>query len=126
LYSINYSTHFDAAHFLKDYPGKCANIHGHRWEVGVQVSGEQLNEIGILIDFNDLKRYLKEITETLDHKLINDLSYFSKINPTAENIAKYLYDLLKGKINKEFPDLILDFVEVWEAPQSKAIYTEGS
>ncbi len=124
MYSINYSTHFDAAHFLRNYQGKCANIHGHRWKLGVEVSGEKLNDIGILIDFNDLKRYLKEIADTLDHKVINDVPYFQKVNPTAENIAKYSYDLLKESIKKEFPHLSLDFVEVWEAPQSKAIYRE--
>lgn len=124
MYSINYSTHFDAAHFLRNYKGKCANIHGHRWQVGVQVSGAKLNDLGILIDFSDLKKYLKEITDTLDHKLINEVSFFKEVNPTAENIARYLFELLKQEILRDFPDLKLDFIEVWETPYSKAIYRD--
>ncbi len=124
MYSIHYTTHFDAAHFLRNYQGKCANVHGHRWQVGVQVSGSELNDIGILIDFHDLKKYLKVTTDILDHKLINELECFKEVNPTAENIAKYFYDLLKEQLAVNHPQLSLDFVEVWEAPQAKAVYRE--
>ncbi len=124
MYSISCSVHFDAAHYLKDYPGKCAEIHGHRWIVGIQISGEELNEIGILIDFNDIKGYLVEITEKFDHKMINEVKPFDKVNPTAENLAKYIYDEIKAKISKDFPLLKIDFVEVLESPQAKAVYSE--
>ncbi len=124
MYSINCSTHFDAAHFLKNYPGKCAEIHGHRWQVGLQISGKELNEIGILIDFTHIKRYLHEVTETLDHKLINDVEPFHRINPTAENLAKYIYESVNVKLLKDFPELKIDYIEVCETPQAKAIYKE--
>lgn len=124
MYKITASVHFDAAHYLKDYPGKCAEIHGHRWVVGIQISGEELNEIGILIDFNDIKQYLREVTEKLDHRLINEVQPFDRINPTAENMARYIYESVKEKLSKDFPGLKIDFVEVCETPQAKAVYQE--
>lgn len=124
MYKINCSSNFDAAHYLKGYPGKCAEIHGHRWVIGVQISGEKLNEIGILIDFNDIKRYLSEITEKFDHKMINEVAPFDKINPTAENLARYIYEEIKDKVANEFPMLRIDFVEVLESPLAKATYSE--
>ena len=124
MYSIVCSVHFDAAHFLKNYPGKCARTHGHRWHITVQVSGMELNNIGILIDFTDIKTYLREITDKFDHQLINEVEPFDQINPTAENLSKYIYKAFKERLSNSYPKLNLDYVEVAENPNSKATYSE--
>jgi len=125
MYTINCSVHFDAAHYLNYYSGKCKEIHGHRWQIGVQVSGEELDEAGILIDFHHIKRYLREITETWDHHLLNQIAPFDRINPTSENLARYIYEYVEGKLSEEFPRLHLDHVEVYETPEAKAIFSKS-
>lgn len=105
---------FSAAHHLKDYKGKCANIHGHTWKVSVWVKGDenQLNNIGLLWDFNNLNKILHE----LDH---NDLNNIINVNPSVENIAKYIYN----KIKQDSPHL--DFrVRVYESLLKKVSYCE--
>lgn len=89
----------------------------------MQISGDMLNEIGILIDFTDIKRYLHDVTEKFDHKLLNEVPPFDKLNPTAENLAKYIYDNIYERITKDFPGLKIDFVEVCETPKAKATYS---
>lgn len=121
LYYLNTIQSFDAAHFLREYEGKCASIHGHTWEVKVTVKGTKLNDQGLLIDFGLLKSMLKEVLNYFDHKLINELPQFgeNKLNPTAENLAFFIYRSIEEKLPKE---VILDQVEVWESPKSSAVY----
>ena len=121
MYYLKVNHSFDAAHFLRHYQGKCANIHGHTWNIQIIVKGEVLNHQGMLIDFGILRQNLKEVLEEFDHKLINDLPYFSEHanNPTAENIAYYIFKILGDKLPDE---VFLDAVEVWESPKSAAIY----
>lgn len=130
MYELTVKTNFDAAHRLCGYQGNCANIHGHTWIVEVTVSGEQLNAIGMLIDFKDLKKALKKIIEQLDHQYINDLPQFSPDgevgNPTAENLSSYIYKSLEGKIKQQYPNVYLSRVKVWESPTSCATYWEES
>lgn len=112
--------HFDAAHFLKNYQGKCARIHGHTWEVEVKVRGKELDQIGMLVDFSMLKKNLKEVVERLDHILINDLLPFQDTNPTAENISAYIGNELAG-LFKSYPVKLFS-VTVWESPRAAATY----
>ena len=98
---------FDAGHYLRNYEGKCANMHGHRWKVIVEIEGDQLNEQGMVLDFGEIKRVIMKF----DHQMINDIEPFTKLNPTAENLAKYFCDVLKAKS-----------VTVYETPSAYAKY----
>ncbi|MBF0545439.1 MAG: 6-carboxytetrahydropterin synthase QueD [Candidatus Riflebacteria bacterium] len=113
--------HFDSAHFLQGYPGKCANLHGHRFEVTATVKFSEVNEIGISIDFSDLKGLLKEIADRFDHSLLNGIPPFDKINPTAENLSQYFFFELKAKLKTGK----LQKICIWESPNAWVEYEEG-
>jgi len=115
MYEIEVFSNFSAAHRLRDYKGKCENIHGHNWKVGVTISIAKLDKIGIAVDFGDVKRQLKEILKKFDHKNLNGLAYFRRVNPTSENLARFIYEQLKKR-------LPVSSVSVWEAEDSKATY----
>jgi len=121
MYEIVVNQHFDAAHFLRGYKGKCENIHGHRYSVVVRLKAKKLNEIGLAYDFTDVKKYLREIIGGLDHNLMNELPYFKEINPSAENIASTIYRELNTSITEG--DVIISAVEVWETPEQGVVYT---
>ena len=91
MYEVRVTADFAAAHFLKDYNGKCENLHGHNYTVYAHVEGEKLNEGGMLLDFTKLKGSLREICKTLDHTNLNDMPIFAQ-NPSAERIAMYIYN----------------------------------
>ena len=115
-YTLTTKISFDAAHYLRNYQGKCANLHGHLWTVEVTVEGEELNEIGILVDFKDIKRVLKdEVENYFDHYCLNELEPFTRINPTAENLAKYIYNSILQDMNRL--EVKLERVTVWEYPE---------
>ena len=123
MYQISVEQHFDAAHFLRGYKGKCEALHGHRFRVVVKGGASRVNDIGLAYDFTELKRQLSEILERFDHTNLNDISPFDKINPSSENIAQTIYDELKPKL-KEAPVSLVS-VEVWESPDSGVEYREG-
>ena len=123
MYLVKIEEAFEAAHNLRGYDGKCANLHGHNWIIEVEVAGEKLNELGILVDFKDVKRELKNLLDRMDHRYLNEISPFDKINPTAENLARFIYDEFKA--NKIFDDNAkLVAVTVFESPKSSVRYTE--
>ncbi|MCL4439897.1 MAG: 6-carboxytetrahydropterin synthase QueD [Firmicutes bacterium] len=123
MYEISAFGHFDAAHFLRGYPGKCANIHGHRWKVEITLQGVNLNQLGILIDFMEVKRMLKEVVDMFDHKMINDVPPFDSLNPTAENITKFVFDEMSGRLKSLTGDSIgITRVTVWESDAACAAY----
>jgi 6-pyruvoyltetrahydropterin/6-carboxytetrahydropterin synthase len=109
---------FAAAHALRNYHGKCENVHGHNYRVQVGIEGPQLDENGLLFDFSDLKKRLRGTSEYLDHQFINELKPFDEVNPTAENIAKFIYD----EIQRELGAASLAYVRVWETDTSCAVY----
>ena len=121
MYEIVIENHFDAAHFLRGYKGKCENIHGHRYTIRVRLKAAKLNDIGLAYDFTDAKRYLKEILERFDHVSLNDTPPFDRINPSAENIAETIYNELKSKMAGE--PVTVSAVEAWETPQQGIIFT---
>ena len=121
MYYVSVKDHFDAAHFLRGYAGKCENLHGHRYEVSIKLSSPTLNEVGLAYDFTELKAVLKPALARFDHVLINDVPPFDKINPSAENIAKTIYEEIKPKII----DARLESVTIWESPESSAEYHEN-
>jgi 6-pyruvoyltetrahydropterin/6-carboxytetrahydropterin synthase len=118
MYSIKIEGHFSSAHNLRGYKGKCESLHGHNWKVEVEAAGDKLNKTGMLMDFKLLKAGLHKILEKLDHKYLNKLPYFKKINPTSENVAKFIYDNLALKIKG------LKSVTVWESQNCRARYEE--
>ncbi len=119
MYKAKVITDFSGAHNLRGYKGKCEDLHGHNWKVEVTAKAEELDKLGMVIDFTILKKYVKEIMNELDHKYLNDIEYFKTTNPTSENIAKYIYDYIE---NIE-PTLNLDHVSVWETDSAVATYS---
>ena len=121
MYEVFVEQFFEAAHFLRGYHGKCENVHGHRYSVVVRIKSEKVNEIGLAYDFVGVKQHLKEVLASYDHRLLNDLPPFDKINPSAENIAGTIYSQLKYK----FIDAaaVLSAVEVRENPYQGVVYT---
>jgi len=120
MYQVSVEGHFDAAHYLRDYGGKCENLHGHRFKVVVSLNVKKINKIGLAYDFTELKRHLGEVLARFDHTSLNDISPFDKINPSSENIAREIYGQLKGRFPK---DVVLSSVEVWESPESRVVYS---
>lgn len=116
MYKIKIEGDFSSAHNLRGYKGKCEDLHGHNWKVEVVVARNKLDKIGMAMDFKFLKQKLNDLLEKLDHKYLNSIPYFKKVNPTSENIAKYLYDRLKT----EAADLYC--VTVWESDTASATY----
>lgn len=121
MYQLTVTKRFAAAHRLQNYQGQCANLHGHTWQLEVTVKGEKLDHNGMLLDFKTLKELVGRVTSDLDHQYLNDLPFFSRINPTAENLARHIYGRLRALLA---PELKLDLVRVWESPDAWAGYTE--
>ena len=90
MYTLTVKSHFDAAHFVRGYQGNCANMHGHRWFVVLKITCEELDHLGLAVDFRKVKEVVSSIIDGLDHSLLNDLEYFERINPTTENLSKFL------------------------------------
>ena len=122
MYKITVEHHFDAAHALRGYKGKCETLHGHRFRVVVRVTASRLDDTGLAYDFTELKARLKSILERFDHTTLNDIHPFDKINPSSENIASTIYEELKTAL-KQAP-VTLDSVEAWESPESGVEYRE--
>lgn len=125
MFKIAVKSHFDSAHLLRGYEGKCSNLHGHRWEAQVVISGEKTNETGMLIDFSLVKKILKEILNRLDHRNICDIPPFDKINPTAENLARYIYWTFREELDRcpGAEKCRIEEATVWESPECRAQYT---
>ncbi|MHB1660537.1 MAG: 6-carboxytetrahydropterin synthase QueD [bacterium] len=123
MYDLKVISDFSSAHALRGYNGKCENIHGHNWQIELIVASDILNEIGLVIDFKLLKRYLNEMIEMLDHKFINETEFFKAVNPSAENIAKFIYEGLEEKlISNKHADIFVKRVNVYETASSMASY----
>lgn len=117
MFEIYVEHTFAAAHFLRNYHGKCESLHGHNYRVQVALAGE-LDENGLLYDFAELKKRVRGISEYLDHKFLNELKPFDQLNPSAENIAKFFYD----EIQREIKPGTVAFVRIWETDTSCATY----
>ncbi len=122
MYKIEIKTHFSSAHYLRGYQGKCESLHGHNWKIVVSVKALKVPTSGMVIDFGDLKKITNEVLSKLDHKNLNDIDYFKENNPSSENIAYYIFNQLKEKINNK--DRQLAQVKVWETDNSCASYSE--
>jgi 6-pyruvoyltetrahydropterin/6-carboxytetrahydropterin synthase len=123
MYHVTIETHFSAAHFLRNYHGRCENLHGHNWKIEVTVSSDRLDQAGMALDFSILKEKTKAILEQLDHRNLNEIEPFTEINPSSENIAHFLFDLLTQTL-RDYP-VTLSRVTVWESHNSKASYSQA-
>lgn len=117
MYELMVESQFDSAHNLRGYEGSCESLHGHTYKVQVKYKGAELNEIGILVDFKKLRSALKEILNYLDHKYLNELPEFKETNPTAECIAKFIFEKMRLSLGKG-----ISITSVWETPVSCASY----
>ena len=122
MYELMVETSFSSAHQLRGYKGECEKLHGHNWKVQVHVIAEKLNELDMAIDFHELKDFVSEVIAPLDHGFLNDLFPFTEKNPSSENIAKWIFDSLKKKVNDG--NLRLSAVTVWESETTSATYFE--
>ena len=123
MYTVCVEDWFAAAHYLRNYHGKCENPHGHNYRVKVYVSGTQLDEGGMLIDFSVLKKHLKTVLETLDHQDLNATPYFAEQEPSAENISRYIFESLKPLLPS---NTRLSGVEVFETEKNSVLYREDA
>lgn len=121
MYKVSVTTKFAAAHRLREYEGACENLHGHNWLVKAQVSTQELDRIGIAYDFKKLKHDLNEIINQLDHQYLNEIPPFDEMNPTSENVAKFIYQSLAAKLPT---NLKVVSIEVGESDRYTATYEE--
>jgi len=119
LYYVTVKMEFAGAHQLRGYKGKCENLHGHNWKVEAVVRGRELDKTGMLVDFVELKARMNDLIGALDHRNLNELEPFTTINPSAENIARYLYDGLAAAVP---PSVKVDRVTVYETDRCAATY----
>jgi 6-pyruvoyltetrahydropterin/6-carboxytetrahydropterin synthase len=122
MFEVSVDETFSAGHALRGYKGKCENPHGHNYKVRVTLEGAQLDSIGLLFDFVHLKQVLHGLINTMDHRYLNDQAPFNEINPSAENIAKYLYDETSQKMRGMENAPRLASVTVWETDTTFATY----
>jgi 6-pyruvoyltetrahydropterin/6-carboxytetrahydropterin synthase len=102
VYEIYVTDYFAAAHFLRGYNGNCSNLHGHNWKVEAYIQCTKLNKLGIGVDFRDVKKVVKSVLKGLDHTNLNEVTQFESINPTSENISRFLYNELSQRLNTEY------------------------
>ena len=122
VFEVYVQAHFSAAHALRGYPGDCSRTHGHNWIIDVFVKCKKLNEIGIGIDFRDIKKDVKDVLKGLDHFNLNELPPFNEDNPTSENIARFLYIQLGKRLNSDVVQV--SKIKVSETPGAGAFYWE--
>ena len=122
MYEVSVDETFSAGHALRDYHGKCENPHGHNFKVRVTLSGDRLDSTGLLYDFVHLKHILRGVIGDMDHRNLNDQAPFDKLNPSAENIAKYIYDRSSGELKRVENAPSISSVTVWETDTSSATF----
>ena len=121
-YQLKVVTDFASAHTLRDYPGACSRMHGHNWKVELEAVATQLDEIGMGVDFKVMKQAAREVGGRLDHQYLNDLEPFKSVNPTAENIAAYMYKEISARINSD--SIKVTALTLWETERACVRYSE--
>ena len=123
MFIVSVQAHYDSAHFLRNYHGKCERMHGHRYVVELALAANELDQAGIAYDFVDIKKNLRGIADRLDHENLNELPPFTELEPSAENQARYIYEEMKRLLPQKMGEAVL-YVKVWETPTQFALYTE--
>ena len=126
MFELKVRTHFSAAHRIVEHPGKCQNLHGHNWNVDVVVQAQELDRIGLAVDFSIVKAVVKEIIAPLDHVNLNDLPQFSSVtnNPAAENISRYLFNEIRSQLRVAAPQAQVKRIDIYETDTCSASYFE--
>jgi 6-pyruvoyltetrahydropterin/6-carboxytetrahydropterin synthase len=122
MYEVSIDETFAAAHNLRNYRGKCENLHGHNYKVRVTLTGKEVDATGLLYDFVHLKQVIQSVIRALDHQYLNELSPFDVINPSAENIARHIYDETAKQLHSSPNGVSLASIRVWETETSAATY----
>lgn len=120
MYEVTIIKSFSAAHLLSQVGGKCEELHGHNFKIELSVGAEDLNSSGLLIDFRLVKEWLSEILEEIDHKHLNEVPFFAKLNPSAENVARFIAEKIEPKAKKE--GVKVTRVKVWESDNAYVTY----
>ncbi len=122
MFEISVEQTFAAGHALRNYKGRCENVHGHNFRVQVKIQGDRLDDTGLLVDFIDVKGVMRGVIERLDHQFLNDVPPFDEKNPSAENIAEYFHgEMTRGLAAAPVPIRIRE-VTVWETDIQSATY----
>lgn len=122
MFEVAVEQGFASAHALRNYKGRCENVHGHNWKVRVVIEGEKLDQTGMLVDFLDVKSLLGEILDRIDHQFLNEIPPFDTINPSAENIAEYFYQQMTGRLTDTPVPVRIQEVKIWETEIQSATY----
>jgi len=123
-YQLKVITDFASAHTLRDYPGACSRMHGHNWKVELEAVANKLDNVGMGVDFKVLKQAARDVGGRLDHRYLNDLEPFKETNPTAENIAAYMYREISNRINSD--TIKVTALTLWETERACVRYSEES
>lgn len=122
MYRLTIKTGFAAAHNLINYQGDCENLHGHNWKVEVTVTARELDQAGLAVDFKVLKKETNTLLDELDHKYVNQHTFFKELSPSSENIARFLYQRLAERLNNG--NITVEKIGVWESDNACAEYYE--
>jgi 6-pyruvoyltetrahydropterin/6-carboxytetrahydropterin synthase len=122
MFEIAVEQGFASAHALRNYKGRCENVHGHNWKVRVVIEGEKLDQTGMLVDFLDVKSLMGEILDRIDHQFLNEIPPFDVVNPSAENIAEYFYQQMAGRLDATPVPVRIREVKIWETDIQSATY----
>jgi 6-pyruvoyltetrahydropterin/6-carboxytetrahydropterin synthase len=122
MFEVSVEQVFAAGHALRNYKGKCENIHGHNWRVRVVIEGEQLDGTGLLVDFIDVKDLMGSVIARLDHQFLNEVTPFDVKNPSAENIAEYFYEQMSTGLAATPVPVRIREVKIWETDIQSATY----
>src|SRR5580692_12380566 len=122
MYEVYVDESFAAAHNLRGYKGKCENLHGHNYKVRVTLAGKELDSVGLLYDFVHLKQVIQSVIRSLDHKYLNELKPFDVLNPSAENIARYIFDQTSQQLPPAPNGAVVASITVWETDVTAATY----
>lgn len=121
MYEVMIQAEFSSAHALRNYRGKCENLHGHNWKIEIYVCGKSLDNTGLLVDFKELKTATKKVMDKIDHKVLNEIPPFDKAcNPSSENISRYVLEEVGTQINNQ--NRVVYKVSAWETPSTVATY----
>jgi len=121
MFEVTVEETFAAGHALRNYHGKCENVHGHNYRIRATLQGAELDSIGLLVDFVQVKKLMQTVVDRLDHQFLNDLPPFNALNPSAENIAKYFYDEISGGLDGD-GRVTLRQIKIWETDTTSATY----
>jgi 6-pyruvoyltetrahydropterin/6-carboxytetrahydropterin synthase len=122
MYEVSVEETFAAAHNLRNYKGKCENLHGHNYKVRVVVAGKELDSVGLVFDFVQLKQVIQGVIRSLDHRYLNELPPFDKLNPSAENLARHIYDETARQLPGAPNGAGIASITVWETETTAATY----